>query len=80
MNLGIRKDIIDFTEDFRYMPNKLLQKLNFLKDVITLKNLRYGCRSSIYSRLELLNRDNCPYETILESKGIIEKKTHHMNV
>ena len=36
------------------------------------KILRDGSKSSIASVLEMLSRDNCPYMTILKTKGVIK--------
>ena len=73
MKLGISRDVIEFTEDFRQMSREapteveLLEMCEYFEKV-----LRDGSRSSIASALELLRRDNCPYTLILKAKGIIQ--------
>ena len=75
MKLGISRDVIEFTEDFRQMSREapteveLLEMCEYFEKV-----LRDGSRSSIASALELLRRDNCPYTPILKAKGIIQKQ------
>ena len=75
MKLGISRDVIEFTEDFRQMSREapteveLLEMCEYFEKV-----LRDGSRSSIASALELLSRDNCPYTPILKAKGIIQKQ------
>ena len=53
---------------------ELLEICDFFEKV-----LKYGSRSSVASALELLSRDDCPFTSILEARGIIEltKKTKH---
>ena len=75
MKLGISRDVIEFTEDFRQMSRdaptevELLEMCEYFEKV-----LRDGSRSSIASALELLSRDNCPYTPILKAKGIIQNQ------
>ena len=74
MRLGISRDVIEFTEDFRQMSRQspteveLLEICDYLEKV-----LRDGSRSSITSVLELLSRDDCPYTPMLKAKGIIQQ-------
>ena len=59
MKLGISRDVIEFTEDFRQMSREapteveLLEMCEYFEKV-----LRDGLRSSIALALELLSRDN----------------------
>ena len=75
MNLGISRNVIEFTEDFRQMSRQKPKEVELLEicDYFE-KVLRDGSRNSIVSVLELLGRDNCPYTPILKAKGIIEQQ------